>query len=66
MIVTKESILTGKINSMDLDVTLEQIAKYEYGGSLVQNIFPNLTPPEREFLRNGITPEEWDKEFGDY
>lgn len=66
MIVSKESILTGNINSMDLDVTLEQIKVYECGGSLIQNIFPNLTPPEREFLKNGITPEEWEKEFGNY
>lgn len=64
MIITKKSNLTGKINSIELDVTLEQIARFEYGGSLVQNIFPNLSPSEREFLRNGITPEEWEKEFG--
>ena len=64
MIISKKSNLTGEINSMDLDVTLEQIARYEYGGSLVQNIFPNLSPEEREFLKSGITPEEWENIFG--
>jgi hypothetical protein len=25
---------------------------------------PNLTPAEREFIKMGITPDEWDDIFG--
>lgn len=62
--VIKRSQLTGKLNSMTLDVTEEQMKKYNNGGGLIQNIFPNLNPDEREFIKNGITPEEWLNTFG--
>ena len=58
MIINKESLFTGNINSMDLDVTEEQLQEWE-GGRLVQDVFPHLTPEEREFLITGATPEEW-------
>lgn len=64
MIITRHSILTGKIATMDLDITESQFIKY-LNGVHVQNAFPHLTPGEREFIINGITPEEWVEHFGD-
>ena len=32
-------------------------------GKLIQDVFPELTAGEREFLINGITPVEFDEEF---
>jgi hypothetical protein len=61
MKITKISIISGKENTLDLDITEEQLARYNAGDGLVQNIFPDLTPGEREFLMTGITEEEWDK-----
>lgn len=58
MLVEKKSILSGKWNSMELPVTEEQLMAHQ-SGELVQNVFPNLTPDEREFIVSGITPEEW-------
>ena len=58
MLVEKKSILSGKWNSMELPVTEEQLMAHQ-SGELVQNVFPNLTPDEREFIISGITPEEW-------
>lgn len=58
MLVEKKSILSGKWNSMELPVTEEQLMAHQ-SGELVQNVFPNLTPGEREFIVSGITPEEW-------
>ena len=58
MLVEKKSILSGKWNSMELPVTEEQLMAHQ-NGELVQNVFPNLTPDEREFIVSGITPEEW-------
>lgn len=31
-------------------------------GVSVQDAFPHLSPPEREFILSGITPEEWQAE----
>lgn len=64
--VTKKSILSGKTNTMTLDITQEHLDMYEQvGGLLVQAAFPNLSKEEREFLISGITPEEWNNAFGE-
>ena len=64
MIVYMKSQLTGVKHSMDLDVTESQMKRFMYGDGLIQNIFPNLSMVEREFLKSGITPEEWESHFG--
>ena len=43
---------------MDPPITLEQLARYS-AGELLQNAFPQLSAGEREFIKTGITPEEW-------
>tara|TARA_R110002020_G_scaffold6662_5_gene28232 strand:- start:1815 stop:1997 length:183 start_codon:yes stop_codon:yes gene_type:complete len=43
---------------MDLPVTQMQLQEWKDGG-LIQNVFPDLTPDEREFIQTGITPNEW-------
>lgn len=62
MRVTRVSPLSNKVNQMYLDVTGEQIERW-VAGELVQDVMPNLTPEEREFIMTGITPEEWDESF---
>ena len=32
-------------------------------GELIQNVFPGLTPDQREFIMTGITPESWESLF---
>ena len=59
MLITKQSVMTGEKNTMLLPVTNEQIDRWQ-SGELIQNVFPHLTPSEREFLISGVTPEEWD------
>lgn len=66
MHITMTSSLTGKSHTMDLPVTPNQISRYEKGEGLIQQIFPNLSPAEREFLKTGITPEEWNAYFGGF
>ena len=34
-------------------------------GALIQDAFPWLMPDEREFIKTGITPEEWNNIFGE-
>lgn len=63
MLIEKRSMFTGKVHVMDLDVTHEQIARWQ-GGELIQRVFPHLSPDEREFLMTGVTPAEWEAAFG--
>jgi len=64
MIVKRKSIISNQWNELDLDITEEQMFNYENRGMLLQNAFPDLPIPEREFIKTGITPEEWKAEFG--
>lgn len=48
---------------MQMDVTLRQLQDYYEGEGAVQQIFPQLTAGEREFIMTGVTPEEFDKTF---
>jgi len=34
-------------------------------GELIQDVFPHLTPDEREFIQTGITPEDWNEMVGE-
>jgi hypothetical protein len=62
MKITKKSSISGVIHSMDLDITPEQLQRWNTGEK-IQNVFPRLTADEREFLMTGITPEEWAETF---
>jgi len=61
--VQRKSILSGKYNTMQLDVTEEQLKRHR-DGELIQDVFPHLSAEEREFIMSGITPEEWEKIYG--
>lgn len=59
MQITKRSPLTGKDNTLDLPITEAQLNSWKRGEGLIQNIMPDLTPDQREFLISGSTPEDW-------
>lgn len=58
MKVSQVSPVTGQYNSMDLPITLKQLAEFR-GGQPLQKVMPDLTDDEREFLISGCTPEDW-------
>ena len=64
MIIYRRSVITNKLNSMDITVTDEQIKKWQEG-MMIQDAMPELSVDEREFLINGVTPEEWAKYMGE-
>ena len=64
MIISRKSIMTGRVNEMDLAITNRQIDRWQ-SGELIQNVMPHLDDDEREFLMTGITLEEWNQCFGD-
>jgi hypothetical protein len=63
MQVTKQSRISGKISSMDLDITSDQLERINLKIELIQNIVPHLSSEQREFLITGITPDEWNELF---
>ncbi len=64
MRVTRKSELSGRTHTLELPVTEEQLQRYERREDLLQNIFRDLSPTEREFIKSGITDEEWRGVFG--
>lgn len=64
MEITKASMLTGVVRTKDLEVTEEQILRWQ-NGELIQNVLPNLSADDREFIMTGITPEDWEASFSE-
>ena len=64
MVIEKIHPFTGKINELDLNITQEQLDRWA-NGEHIQNVMPNLSADEREFLISGLLPGEYDDLFGD-
>ena len=65
MIVERKSIVSGKVNKMDINITPEQLFNFISGRSgPAQEAFPDLSIDEREFIMFGIHPTEWEQLFG--
>lgn len=68
MLIEKKSTLTGRMNSMDIPITPEQVERINdrfETKELIQDIVPELDKPLREFLISGATPDEWDAMSGE-
>ena len=63
MIITRTSPFSGEENSMEINVTEQELDNW-MNGTLIQNAMPNLSADEREFIMTGIPPEEWDNAMG--
>ena len=63
MKITRTSPFTGKEHTLEIPVTEQQLRAW-LSGVLIQDAMPNLTPDEREFIKTGITAEEWDRFLG--
>mgnify|MGYP003625747094 FL=1 len=63
MEITKTSQSSGNISSMEIDVTEDQLRAWSIGGKMMQEAMPNISADEREFIKTGITPTEWDELF---
>lgn len=65
MLVVRTSPLTGQRNEMVLNITAAQIDELDMPNRrCIQDIFPNLTSSQREFVKTGYTQEDWDNMFG--
>ena len=63
MRIAMKSILTDNITTRNIPVTHGQIMRWRDGVS-IQDAMPHLDADDREFIKTGITPEEWDKHCG--
>ena len=68
--VIRTSPLTGNTNTMYMDISDDQINEWNDPNRtrLIQDIFPNLTEVEREFIMTGYTVADWkemEKTFND-
>tara|TARA_B100001250_G_C19029428_1_gene456729 strand:+ start:219 stop:452 length:234 start_codon:yes stop_codon:yes gene_type:complete len=59
MKISRISMISGETNTMDIDVTHEQLNAW-VDGELIQNAMPNLSADEHEFIKTGITSQEWE------
>ena len=58
MKVTVKSKISGKFHTRDLPITLDQIDRWN-AGELIQDVMPELSASDREFLISGSTDKEW-------
>ena len=63
MLITRTSPISGATHSLEVNCTPEQLAAWE-GGTLIQIAMPNIEAPLREYVKSGVTPEEWTATFG--
>lgn len=63
MRIVRTSMFTGKLHIKELPITEAEVARWQ-NGELIQNVWPHLSPSDREFIKTGVTAEEWDAAFG--
>ena len=65
MEITRTSMLTGKTHTRFVPGLTEDALNAWQSGAFIQDAMPNVSPDDREFVKNGITPEEWTAIIGD-
>lgn len=71
--ITRRSTITGKLHTFQMPFSEQEfLAIQPYladqrhrSGGLIQNILPEHSPDQREYILSGITPQEWKEMFGD-
>ena len=66
--IARKSPFTGKVSQMTLPISEKEFNRRAtdwQNGTLIQNAFPMLDAGQREFIKTGITPQEWDEMFKD-
>ena len=63
MLITKKSAFTGIEHTLEIPVTQAQLDLWKSGVS-IQNAMPNISAEDREFIKTGVTAQEWNDTFG--
>lgn len=64
MFIARKSMLNGKVRTLDIPVTPEQLKAYEEGKD-VEKAFPRLSLSFREFIISGMTRSDWIEAFSE-
>ena len=62
MLITKKSMVTGNITTKDIKISIHQLNAWK-NGMLIQDAMPQVSAPDQEFIKSGITNEEWNNLF---
>jgi|TARA_R110002012_G_scaffold162126_1_gene324425 hypothetical protein len=60
--IERKSPFTGMVNQMEIELDPNDYVNWKHGEN-IQDALPYLTADEREFIKTGITPEDWAAEF---
>ena len=63
MLITRRSQISGEVHTLEVNCTPQQLAAWEVG-MLIQDAMPDVEAPLREYVKSGITPQEWLETFG--
>lgn len=64
MLVTRENLMTGKVNQLEIpNLTPEQYENYMNSDRMIQQELSHLTADEREFILSGLLPGEFEEHF---
>lgn len=63
MKIIRTSPFTNKVHTREINVTEAQLEAWQ-NGQLIQVAMPHLSADDREFIKTGITAEEWNDAFG--
>lgn len=61
--VSTRSNFSGNTNSRDIPTYAVKIKDWMDGNDNIQDVLPNISADDREFLLTGITQEEWNTIF---
>lgn len=61
MLIVRRNPFNGKKYQWELPITDAQYESWQGCGILIQHAMPNLNPDQREFVKTGILPEQWDE-----
>ena len=55
-------MVTGNVTTKDIKISIHQLNAWK-NGMLIQDAMPQVSAPDREFIKSGITNEEWNNLF---
>lgn len=64
IVLNRVSPFSGKSVTRTLNVDIKKLRQWERKDLLLQEAFPHLSADDREWIKTGILPEEWDEMFG--
>ena len=64
MLIKRRSPITGVVTTKDIATTQEEIDRW-LKGELIQDAMPQLSNDEREFIKTGLTKDDWNTIFGE-